>query len=401
MTVLWLIQNLVPYHHARFEAFAASFNGRAYLIQVTDKDDFGVLQFRPECMSYELVTLVPGEPRSTISLERLRLQLDECMSELKPDCVCVSGWGMEIGQALQSRALQHRVPMVLFSESTAYDMDRFRWKEWIKGRLVRVASSALVGGDPHRDYVQQLGIKADAIFLGHNVVDSAHFAGKADERPTSLPEVLEGMPFFISCTRFGRKKNLSRLIRAFARYNRMCGEKGLERWRLVIAGDGDLRQEIEQTIISEDMTESVMLLGAVDYESLPWLYQHAQAFVHASTTEQWGLVVNEAMAAGAPVLVSRRCGCAPDLVHSGVNGFQFDPYSEEDISTTLFKFHMLSGAARESFGRKSREIIADWGPDRFAEGLVQAVDKAIEVGPKRNTLVARSLLRLLLWRGME
>jgi glycosyltransferase involved in cell wall biosynthesis len=47
--------------------------------------------------------------------------------------------------------------------------------------------------------------------------------------------------------------------------------------------------------------------------------------VHASTTEQWGLVVNEAMAAGLPVLVSDRCGCAPDLVEVGVNGFTFDP----------------------------------------------------------------------------
>jgi len=401
VNVAWLIQNLVPYHHARFEAFAAVYDCRAYLIQVTDKDDFGVLQYQPECMSYELVTLAPGEYRSAVSLERLRLQLDVCLSEIKPDCVCVSGWGMEIGQALQCWALKHHVSMVLFSESTAYDMERVPWKEWIKSRLVRVVSSALVGGAPHQDYIQRLGMAADAIFLGHNVVDSAHFAENADKRPASLPDVLEQMPFFIACTRFGQKKNIPGLVQAFASYNRMCREKGLESWGLVIAGDGDLREEIKQTIVSANMTKKVILLGAVNYESLPWLYQHAQAFVHASTTEQWGLVVNEAMAAGAPILVSRQCGCAPDLVQNGVNGFQFDPYSEEDICKTLFKFHMLPAETKTSFGRKGQEIIAEWGPNRFAKGLAQAVNKAMAVGPKRNTLVARILLRLLLWRGKE
>lgn len=396
-----MIQNLVPYHHARFEAFAAAFDGRAYLIQVTDKDDFGVLQFHPKCMSYELVTLAPGESRSAVSQVRLRLRLDACLSEVKPDCVCVSGWGMVIGQALQFWALKQSVPMVLFSESTAYDMERVRWKEWIKSRLVRVASSALVGGAPHRNYIRQLGMGADAILLGHNVVDSAHFAEKIDERPASLPVDLEHTPFFIACTRFGIKKNISGLVRAVACYDRMCGEKGLDSYRLVVAGDGDLRSEIEQTIVSEKMEEKVLLLGAVDYKSLPWLYQHAQAFVHASTTEQWGLVVNEAMATGAPVLVSCRCGCAPDLVHEGVNGFQFNPYSEEDIALTLFKFHMLPDETKTAFGRKSREIIADWGPERFARGLAQAVEKSMEKGSKRNTLVARGLLRLLLWRGIE
>lgn len=401
MKVVWLIQNLTPYHHARFEAFTTAFGGRAYLIQVTDKDDFGVLQYQPKYMSYELMTLAPGECRSTVSEKRLRLSLNDCLAEIEPDCVCVSGWGMVIGQALQWWALKHHVPMVLFSESTAYDMERANWKEWIKSWLVRVSSSALVGGAPHRDYIQRLGMTADSVFLGHNVVDSAHFSQKVDKRPLGLPDFLDQIPFFTACTRFGQKKNIPGLVRAFASYDRMCREEGLKSWRLVIAGDGDLRKEIEQTIVSTNMTEKVILLGAISYELLPWLYQHAQAFVHASTTEQWGLVVNEAMAAGSPVLVSRQCGCAPDLVHNGVNGFQFDPYSEEEICKTLHKFHMLPAETKVTFGQKSREIIADWGPNRFAKGLAQAIDKALVVGPKRNTMVARILLWLLLLRGME
>ena len=56
------------------------------------------------------------------------------------------------------------------------------------------------------------------------------------------------------------------------------------------------------------------------------------AFVHASASEQWGLVVNEAMAAGLPVIVSERCGCAPDLVREGVNGLTFDPCDVAELA---------------------------------------------------------------------
>ena len=73
---------------------------------------------------------------------------------------------------------------------------------------------------------------------------------------------------------------------------------------------------------------------------LPW--SSPPPFVHASTTEQWGLVVNEAMAAGLPVLVSERCGCASDLVAHGINGLLFDPY---DVESFIAFLETLDGVA--------------------------------------------------------
>jgi glycosyltransferase involved in cell wall biosynthesis len=107
------------------------------------------------------------------------------------------------------------------------------------------------------------------------------------------------------------------------------------------------------------------------------------------------LVVNEAMASGLPVLVSNRCGCAPDLVQEGVNGFTFDPYNVEQIAGLMLKVSACDFPL-SAFGDASRRIIADWGPERFAAGLKAAAEKALEVGPKKASLLDRIILRLLM-----
>jgi glycosyltransferase involved in cell wall biosynthesis len=144
--------------------------------------------------------------------------------------------------------------------------------------------------------------------------------------------------------------------------------------------------------------DSVLLPGFKQYPDLPAYYGLASAFVHASTTEQWGLVVNEAMASGLPVLVSNRCGCAPDLVQEGVNGFTFDPCNVEQLAQLMFKVSAFQLFSFSAFGDASRRIIGAWGPERFASGLKAAVDKALEVGPVGATLVQRVVLKALLAR---
>ena len=78
------------------------------------------------------------------------------------------------------------------------------------------------------------------------------------------------------------------------------------------------------------------------------------------------------MAAGLPVLVSRACGCAPDLVQDGMNGFTFDPYDVEGLARLMVK--MSSGEADlKAMGEASRRIIAEWTPEVFAQNLFKAI----------------------------
>ena len=105
--------------------------------------------------------------------------------------------------------------------------------------------------------------------------------------------------------------------------------------------------------------------------------------MHASTTDQWGLVVNEAIASGLPVIVSERCGCLPELVQG--NGFTFDPTDEHELAARLLEMALLSYHARERFGEASRAIAARFEPDRFGEGLEAAATARHERSRERNS----------------
>jgi 1,2-diacylglycerol 3-alpha-glucosyltransferase len=109
------------------------------------------------------------------------------------------------------------------------------------------------------------------------------------------------------------------------------------------------------------------------------------------------VVVNEAMASGLPVLVSERCGCAPDLVKNGINGFTFDPY---DIEGMIARMLEISGDKRDlaAMGQASREIIRGWSPETFATNMLKAADKALTATRPRADWLDRTLLWMLMRR---
>jgi glycosyltransferase involved in cell wall biosynthesis len=138
--------------------------------------------------------------------------------------------------------------------------------------------------------------------------------------------------------------------------------------------------------------------GFIQYPDLPEYYARAGAFVHASTTEQWGLVVNEAMASGLPVLISNSCGCAQDLVQDGVNGFTFDPTDVHQLAGLMASLSAFQSFRVSEFGAASRAIISDWGPERFAQGMKAAAECALKAGPKQAMLVDRVWLAIMMRR---
>jgi glycosyltransferase involved in cell wall biosynthesis len=179
----------------------------------------------------------------------------------------------------------------------------------------------------------------------------------------------------LASARFRPKKNLSGLLKAYAAYReRLSRDEGLD---LVVLGDGPLREKIEATRTELELEGCVHFPGFKQYDDLPAYYGLAEFFVHASTTEQWGLVVNEAMAAGLPVLVSERCGCAQDLVADGQNGWTFDPENLSELADLLVRMACKS-REEDKMGRASRRIIEKWGPSAFSQGLKNAAETAVD-----------------------
>jgi glycosyltransferase involved in cell wall biosynthesis len=393
--VCWIVVNTVPYHEARINAAAEANRMRVCIVQITEVDSFRVLQRPRESTSTQRYTLFPGTPWDQVDRREMIKRLQDRLDKVRPAVVCINGWSFGGGIAALKWGLRNKIPVIVMSESTAYDDKRHWWGELVKKRIVGLCSSALVGGAPHRAYMAALGVGEERIFTGYDAVDNEHFqqgAASARLRERELRESL-GLParYFLACSRFTPKKNLIGLLNAYARYRRLHNG---DAWSVVIVGDGEQRRELLSTCEQLRLTDHVLFVGAKPYSELPVYYGLAGAFVHASTTEQWGLVVNEAMASGLPVLVSNRCGCAPDLVEEGRNGFLFDPYDTSSIAGAMYSM-AAERTDRANMGRESQKIVARWSPATFAESLACAAETALVADRPRLSFIENAFLQLL------
>jgi glycosyltransferase involved in cell wall biosynthesis len=234
----------------------------------------------------------------------------------------------------------------------------------------------------------------ERVFTGYDVVDNDYFGRRTAEIQNSKFELRNkrGLPenYFLASARFIEKKNLSTLIEAYAEYRRRSEIAAKVPWNLVVLGDGPLRETLNSQLSTLDLNEHVHLPGFKPYDELPLYYALANAFVHASITEQWGLVVNEAIASGLPVIVSERCGSVPELIQG--NGYTFDPANEHELTARLLEMDSLSDEERKHLGDNSYRTAANFAPERFGEGLERAASVAMGVSQKRFGVMDRALL---------
>ncbi len=401
-----VFHHIGPYHHARLNAAADRLSVTGIEWSAKGYDAWGVAEAPPR---YQKISLFPEATDHYPARATLRRAFCSALEHVNPDVVAVNGWNNFGSLAAANCCVDRGIPMVVMSESARGDEPRTWWKEIIKRRIVNLYSAALVGGQRHVEYLVELGVPRDRIFTGYDVVDNAYFARRTLEIRNShlrrgyahlrrgyggqaafeirkkygLPET-----YFLASARFIEKKNLTRLIRAYAEYRERS--QGDEPWNLVMLGDGPMRETLNSQLSTLNLHSHVHLPGFKQYDELPVYYALANAFVHPSTTEQWGLVVNEAIASGLPVIVSERCGCAPELVQG--NGFSFDPMDEHELASLLFKMATLSDDERKRLRDANYKIAANFVPERFGEGLDRAVTMAMELPQRRFGVIDRALL---------
>jgi 1,2-diacylglycerol 3-alpha-glucosyltransferase len=396
MKVAVLFHRLGPYHLVRLKA--ASALCELHAVEFSSVDDTYAWDVVEEKLHFGRTTLFTDsavEKKSTLVIMQA---LKNAFALIKPDVVAIPGWSGRPAFLALALCRKIGIPAIAMSASTEHDHPRYWWKEWLKRCVAMNFTAGLVGGRSHAEYMHKLGVPSDRIFTGYDVVDNNYFlVGASDARKNAeqlraqhtLPE-----NYFLASNRFVTKKNIDGLIRAYGAYRARVGLHG---WKLVLLGDGELRPQIEGIISKLDLGGDVLLAGFKQYPDLPVYYGLASAYVQASTTEQWGLVVNEAMAAGLPVLVSNRCGCAPDLVRKGENGFTFNPYDINQLTDQLVKISSKD-VDRKAMGGESQKIISAWSPETFAENLFLAAKAALSTPQKPFNLFDKCVLQALGYR---
>ena len=313
---------------------------------------------------------------SAVVARHLQKELDRA----SPDVVMFPGYGFLVSRTALRWCRKHRRGAVMMFESTERDAARSWPRELLKRLIVRQADSVFCGGSDHASYAIKLGAHPDRVFLKYSVVDNDFWRVQADAARSARS--MDRPPCFLAVGRFIPKKNFSGLIEAFGQF-RKTDSGG---WRLFLVGDGPERERIRAAIDHWNVQDFVHMAGYLTAPEIAHSMGHADIFVLPSLLgEQWGLVVNEAMAAGLPVIVSRHCGCAADLVEDGVTGLLVDP---EEPGHLLKAMRRLAGdgALRLGLGRAGQLRIDAYSVDEFARQAMAAVAKALEVARARPRL---------------
>ncbi|HZB91091.1 MAG TPA: glycosyltransferase family 4 protein [Stellaceae bacterium] len=266
------------------------------------------------------LTLFPGVVRQKIGTWRcFRRIVAACLrARAKYIFLCNYDAPAIFLSAIVLRLLGRRV--VIMQDSKFDDKQRYLLKEAAKGLLYRPYHAALVAGQRTRSYLAFLGMPEANIFIGYDTVSVARIrqSARAAPAPAGVPHAER---HFTVVARFVPKKNLVLALEAYAAY--VAHNPGARR-ELHLCGSGELEPMLRQHA-ERLRLDGVHFRGYLQEHEIARVLASSLALILPSIEEQHGLVINEAIAMGVPVLASDNCGARDLLVRSGVNGYIFEP----------------------------------------------------------------------------
>ena len=332
--------------------------------------------------------LFPDKKMEEITASMANKALIRKLDELKPDIVFSGAIAFPSGAAAVRWTVENRKRCVVFDNARLEDVPRNKIINYIKREVYSAVDAILCPAHSWNETFQYFGFSDDQIFHGLNVVDNYFWSAEDNKSSTDLPH-----RYFLSVGRQILKKNFLFLLRSYRDYIRASKDPA----DLVLVGDGPRRKILEKYIKDNDL-DRIRLLPFSSQEDLRSVFRRSLCFILPSRHgETWGLVVNEAMASGLPVLVSDQVGCTSTLVNDGVNGFTFSPNDPDRLSDLMLRIEKMTEAERLSMGRNSLEIINKWGLDRFCSGIYEAIQFVSSKNKRRPGILSRLIIRI--WKG--
>ena len=285
------------------------------------------------------------------------------LTSLDPTHLIVSGFSAPPFLEAIVWARKHNIPLVQWYYSHALS-SRFRGGliHWMRGLILRRADAWATAGTMARDYLINMGIPSERVVLVSNPVDVCAFNYGVDDI-----RVRNGPARILYIGQFIERKGIVLLVEAFRQMK--CEAK------LRLVGYGS--QEVELREVSADMDNVEILPPTRNPKEAAKHYRWADIVVMPSTREVWGLVVNEALAAGCYVLSSNVAGVTPDLVENAPLdvGRSIDP----SLGPVPLAHVMDEVVENINAYRSRRGVISSWGmeftPERTAKGLIKTLEQ--------------------------
>lgn len=368
--VLLVVKTMSHYHHARLLSMKEFLGKREFDIKIlaianTQKGyDWATADLQSDENSVEC--LYKDNILEELSSLRCAISMLKKMRKENADVVVFSNYSYmpKIFAAIVNRYV-YRKGNVVISDSTYEDRPRIWLKEWFKKILIVPFHAGIVAGRRSRQYMLGLGCSNNELFDPIDVVDNKSIGLLYD-----TSNVPESRSCIVCVARLIPEKNLFTLLDAYVIY--LNDENGFEKCGLVICGDGPLKDDLLKYVNELEIQKNVTFTGYVGQNEVVGYLRQSFCSVLPSVSETWGLVVNESLAAGIPVVVSEKVGCVPELVIQGETGCIVDPYCPHAIASGFAMFERKSDVELREIAERCRKHISKWDLDDFANAVYEA-----------------------------
>lgn len=285
------------------------------------------------------------------------------LRRFRPDAIISSELGLRTALAATYRLCHRRVTLAMWATLSEHtEVNRGRLRDMVRPRLLRCADVVFVNGASGARYVTGMGVSMDRVVYAPYTPELGPF--RAVVRPARTTDAVRLLYAGLFVERKGLLPFLE-VLRTWAVAN------PARRIEFTIAGDGPLRPALETFAVPSSVALTVM--KPVAYDQLPALYATADLFVLPTLADEWAVVVNEAMAAGVPVLGSLSSQAVEELVVDGETGWSFTPHDVPSITRALDKALCSTGDQWSRMGADARRRVFQTTPGLVADRITETL----------------------------
>jgi glycosyltransferase involved in cell wall biosynthesis len=296
------------------------------------------------------------------------------------DALLVHGWYGLTNLFAFLTAWVTKTPLLIRGESSLLN-ERPDWRSSLKSIILPLifkhTAAFLTIGRLNEAFYRSHGVPQEQLFLTPYAVDNDFFKGLAtgaSSKAEFLRQELKlptGLPVILYVGKLVPWKEPLLLLQGFAPLDGKAA--------LVFVGDGVERPRLEHMVRHSGL-HHVRLIGFRNQTELPAYYALGDIFVLPSSYEPWGLVINEAMNFGLPIITTNKVGAHADLVEPGGNGFIVPARDKSALEVALTNL-VSNGELRVKYGHRSLEIIDGWNFDT----CVKSIERALScLGPRTS-----------------
>lgn len=335
--------------------------------------------------------LFSEEKMENINSYSIQKKLYALLDKINPDILLSGAIAFPSGALSVAWAMKHKKKIICFDDAKIESVKRSRFVNFIKQQIYNGVYAMLYPSPDWDETGKFWNFKKEQLFYGIDVVDNSFWENDIIYSVSKS----KGLPYLLAVGRQIPKKNFILIAEAYNLYYKRYKEKA---YPILFVGEGPEHNKLQCFIQDNNLTSKAKLLPFLSQMDLKSIYHNAAALIIASNKEEtWGLVINEAMACGLPIIASNQCGATNTLVKDKINGYVFAPDINSSLFSVLCEFHNTSEKQKKSMCVASKNIIQNWDLDRFCESCYNAILYVTNVPLKKISVFNKFIINS--WKG--